>query len=746
MRFASDFRNSYFLRLIISYSVITVLVTGLCGTFLYNQSKRIMIDEIRRDNQNRLANMREHTENSFLTHIESLFQHKVLSTINPSNPEDMNFFLYNGYETNNYRVVNLVNNLHTLVSSNPGMDNITLYFTQSNFVVDHDFFYSRPENATSYSLLESLPELPRKEWFLHDRLPGSSALSYIYSLPVHASGDEVKGYLILSVDPAYLNRMFSSIISNPNERVYLYDHEHRWLAGSSGATGEEAERIMTYLSADAAGDSELIKWEHSDTVVSILRGGDSKYGWNYAIVRPLHSFVLASQQLQNQIVSACILVLVIGFFISYLVSRGSYSPVRKMIDKLGLTGVSVRLPRRVNEFSMVDHKLAQLNNSIHELHVQLNNNSLLNVLNGQFIHFGIPRGFPVESSFIVANIRLGRDRGTYDGFKRRMKAASPPYKYEVIVKEVDLISLLFFIPAEEQAGCSDKLISFLRGFQEQAGNKLSFHGGVGGLALTVEDIQSAHEQASYAQQYCFLRGEHALVAYAELQGVTTTVLSLAYDSYENMLKAGDEKGVRAFLEQYAVLVRDGNCSIEIVELSLAQIKTSLSKIIILMNANKEIFSHSLLSAHFKQSTFEKTVELLIEQSVQVAHLLSRHIQNHTQTDVIYRLKHYIDTRLNEDISLEILSEQGGLSTQYVSKLFKDVLQISFSDYITNARLERSCALLTEQPHLTVTDISALVGYRNVQYFCKKFKQKYSITPNQYRNSFQFSRVEELKDS
>src|SRR5690606_26876184 len=104
MLLTRDFRNSYFLRLIISYSIITVVVTGLCGAFLYNQSKSIMVDEIRRDNNNRLNNIRTHTEASFFANIESVFIHQVLKTINPSSTEDIQYFLSNGFESNNYRV------------------------------------------------------------------------------------------------------------------------------------------------------------------------------------------------------------------------------------------------------------------------------------------------------------------------------------------------------------------------------------------------------------------------------------------------------------------------------------------------------------------------------------------------------------------------------------------------------------------------------------------------------------------
>src|SRR5690606_19415723 len=150
-------------------------------------------------------------------------------------------------------------------------------------------------------------------------------------------------------------------------------------------------------------------------------------------------------------------------------------------------------------------------------------------------------------------------------------------------------------------------------------------------------------------------------------------------------------------------------SIEVIELSLTQIKTTLSKVIIQMKARSERRFLYLHSFECILDILDIRIVFLIDQYFQINVNVYQHVINNAQADIIYRLKEYIDSHLDEDISLEVLSEHGGLSTQYISKLFKDVLHISFSDYITNARLEKSCALLIEQQMLTVTEISSMVG-------------------------------------
>lgn len=76
----------------------------------------------------------------------------------------------------------------------------------------------------------------------------------------------------------------------------------------------------------------------------------------------------------------------------------------------------------------------------------------------------------------------------------------------------------------------------------------------------------------------------------------------------------------------------------------------------------------------------------------------------------------------------------GLSTHYLSRQFKEVHGVSFLEYMTNARLERACEILRNERR-SVTEIASQVGYSNAPYFCTKFKNKYGVTPLQYRNSY-----------
>ncbi len=62
MRSLPKYRNSFFTRLILSYTVFAVVLIGLAGGYLYSQANRLMVDEIARDSQIRLVTAKDYVE------------------------------------------------------------------------------------------------------------------------------------------------------------------------------------------------------------------------------------------------------------------------------------------------------------------------------------------------------------------------------------------------------------------------------------------------------------------------------------------------------------------------------------------------------------------------------------------------------------------------------------------------------------------------------------------------------------
>jgi AraC-like DNA-binding protein len=101
-----------------------------------------------------------------------------------------------------------------------------------------------------------------------------------------------------------------------------------------------------------------------------------------------------------------------------------------------------------------------------------------------------------------------------------------------------------------------------------------------------------------------------------------------------------------------------------------------------------------------------------------------------------KIERYIEERLNTKISLSELCSEFFLSKNALYRLFDEEFCSTVNDFITKKRLTRAEELLQHNPELNVTEISALAGFSDYNYFIRLFKKQLGKTPLQYRKRYQ----------
>jgi len=107
------------------------------------------------------------------------------------------------------------------------------------------------------------------------------------------------------------------------------------------------------------------------------------------------------------------------------------------------------------------------------------------------------------------------------------------------------------------------------------------------------------------------------------------------------------------------------------------------------------------------------------------------IGNFSSEGVLDDILHYIQLNYHENIKLESIAPIFGYNSSYLGKLFNKKIGDSFNSYLDQVRIEKSKELLAD-PTLKVYEIAERVGYRNVDYFHKKFKKSTGESPAEYR--------------
>ena len=102
-------------------------------------------------------------------------------------------------------------------------------------------------------------------------------------------------------------------------------------------------------------------------------------------------------------------------------------------------------------------------------------------------------------------------------------------------------------------------------------------------------------------------------------------------------------------------------------------------------------------------------------------------------DIITKVLSYIEKNSNRDLKLGSLAELFGYNSTYLGKVFKKTKGESFNTYLDRLRIKKAETLLSDKS-LKVYEICERVGYRNLNYFYKKFKRFTGISPSEYRNN------------
>lgn len=152
---------------------------------------------------------------------------------------------------------------------------------------------------------------------------------------------------------------------------------------------------------------------------------------------------------------------------------------------------------------------------------------------------------------------------------------------------------------------------------------------------------------------------------------------------------------------------------------------SVTELFEVMRKEGEYYELKTLSALFK--TFEELyADNRITQSVQTDKSI-------TQSQRIADMVMWIDNNYTERITLDTLSEQSGLTPNYICRVFKEYTGNTPINYINSVRIKNVCYDL-KRAHKNVTEAALDNGFDDISYFCKVFKSHMGMSAKEYKKS------------
>lgn len=128
-------------------------------------------------------------------------------------------------------------------------------------------------------------------------------------------------------------------------------------------------------------------------------------------------------------------------------------------------------------------------------------------------------------------------------------------------------------------------------------------------------------------------------------------------------------------------------------------------------------------------------------------LLEHPLQNdERQSSALYRsVCSFIEQNFDKMISRDIVAREFRVSPNYLSRVFNNHGDTTFSHFLTSVRIGRAKEML-EESGLSLIEVSQRCGFHDPNYFFKVFKKRVKRTPTEYRSSLQASGQERVSPS
>jgi AraC-like DNA-binding protein len=99
---------------------------------------------------------------------------------------------------------------------------------------------------------------------------------------------------------------------------------------------------------------------------------------------------------------------------------------------------------------------------------------------------------------------------------------------------------------------------------------------------------------------------------------------------------------------------------------------------------------------------------------------------------IYQAREFLLQHIGDPITIKELSRKVAMNECYLKKGFKEVFGTTIFDFYQQQRMEHAKYLLYEKS-LSVTDVSALLGYSSISHFSAAFKKHTGLKPCELLN-------------
>ncbi|MCI1777737.1 AraC family transcriptional regulator [Paenibacillus lautus] len=593
----------------------------------------------------------------------------------------------------------------------------------------------------------------------------ATTLRLVHKLPLLSKNAAPSGILILQITAKDIRSMLEPV-NLPASQYILNEQGEAFL---SPVQDREAYRsINAEVSARTGQSGELQGAFHAESEgnkVSVLYAKSEYNGWTYVSVVSLDKVTDQTGNIALITAAACFGIILTVLITSWFGSRRMYSPIRKLHEFATNVQPQQTDDSRKDEFEFIRESLTSLAVSRNELDKQMKSQTVhlrefyvLKLFTEQMSgaddryaseRYGFPTGWGSLGVLQLELDNLQQSRFQEQDRELLLFAVSnivsetlpEEARFSPIVLNHSQVTLLTCKEESAEAGLAmfyETAQHIKAKVHEYLGLECSI--GISHPFKRLSDAKRAYKESSAALKLRFILGSNIIVRYADIedQGNTTektvyTKLRLIEDQMMLAMEERQLEQVEQLFQRYLdkLLCKDGfhqEHHLLLLQLAFRSVGIAQEQGLSMQqvwNGEEELKhlfrlqTRTEIAGWFHSRLFKPVIGILED-------MADKQFVNITR-----RIVDIVEQQYDQDISLDYCAAVMNFNPAYISRVFKKEMGVSFSEYISEYRMNIAKNLLATT-EMKVSDIGRKVSYTNISAFIRTFRRTFGLTPGQYR--------------
>lgn len=649
-----------------------------------------------------------------------------------------------------------------VVPENEWLDGMYTYFPEAGVLVGTDgLIFKRGSgsgNMPSWmnTILESdgnfvyIPTMPFSGTYMY---ADDNICMIVKKYPFTSVKENVKGYIIFKIN----ENVFTGILSQteiPDEGEYraIVDKNGNIIASTKEEKFPAFFPSATRLFKEHPEGSGYAEIKENGIKYAVTYQTIEPFDWRLMNVCPKNVFYKTSKYIQIGMFFVCILTILFGLAVSEHFKKKIYTPIKSIVDRIG--GMS---DGEKDEYGIIDAAINDMTYRLSDMQGMVDVARLA-------AKRELVASLCMDEASDLSSRRKMVQMCDFDTSKKAYISVIFRIDKDIIENlTVETVSGLVKNAIEAIDGITDENTFFVSGSYGR--NKILAVAGLAHMSeeiissyinrinellyqayyiscVTVvgtpvkrwEDIPASFESAKNSEKYTMFKKPGSIIYAPEALKLDNSSLMMDERIMENLRRdiysfdAGAIKDdinniIRELTEKGYSASYSNSKLLDIINIISAYLKSNG------MNSS-DIMSSDLITIFNEMDNifeFEEWVYGIIER---ISDKLN--VRNDTNNgQIIEKVKAYITDNISKELSLTSVSDRVYISSQYLCKIFKEETNMNFIDYVTQIRMEKAKELLLET-NMNIESVAESVGYKTPHYFTKKFKERYGMTPKNFR--------------